>query len=52
MARDTYRILFVWTHNSARSIIAEAVLRTIGGDAFEAYSAGSEPVATGSGPFV
>jgi len=37
------RFLFVCTHNSARSQMAEGFLRHIGGDAFEAYSAGTEP---------
>jgi len=37
------RVLFVCTHNSARSQIAEGFLRHIGGDTFDAASAGTEP---------
>jgi len=37
------RVLFVCTHNSARSQMAEGFLRHLGGDAFEAASAGTEP---------
>jgi arsenate reductase (thioredoxin) len=37
------RVLFVCTGNSARSVMAEALLRKRGGAAFEVHSAGTEP---------
>jgi ArsR family transcriptional regulator, arsenate/arsenite/antimonite-responsive transcriptional repressor / arsenate reductase (thioredoxin) len=37
------RVLFLCTHNSARSQIAEALLRQMGGDQVEVWSAGSAP---------
>ena len=39
---DRIRVLFVCTHNSARSQIAEALLTQEGGDDFEAHSAGTD----------
>lgn len=37
------RVLFVCTANSARSLMAEALLREMAGDQFEVASAGTEP---------
>lgn len=43
MMSNKKRILFVCTENSARSQMAEAVMRSLAGDRFEVFSAGTEP---------
>ncbi len=37
------KVLFVCTRNSSRSQMAEGLLRSLKGDRYEAYSAGTEP---------
>lgn len=37
------RVLFLCTHNSSRSQMAEGLLRACGGDAYEVFSAGTQP---------
>jgi arsenate reductase len=50
MATEKPRVLFLCAHNAARSQVAEALLRHLASDRFEASSAGLDP--TGVHPLV
>jgi len=43
VSREKKRVLFICTHNAARSQMAEGLLRALYGNRYEVFSAGTEP---------
>jgi arsenate reductase len=43
VSKEKNRVLFICTHNAARSQMAEGLLRALHGNRYEVFSAGTEP---------